>query len=66
MHDVIRAIGWRDPVGPIRQELYQLVRVSDNTLFKFKVTFFVFQLRCVSCPWWCGLAIWPYRYNHSE
>ena len=59
MHDVIRAIGWRDPVGPIRQELYQLVRVSDNTLFKFKVTScFSAALRELPLVVWSGyLAI---------
>jgi hypothetical protein len=37
VHDIIGSIGWRTPLGPLRQELYQLVRVSDSTMFKFKV-----------------------------
>lgn len=37
VHQVMQMIGWKHPLGPLRRELYQLVRVPEDTLFKFKV-----------------------------
>ena len=37
VHQVIKMIGWQHSLGPLRREMYQLVRVSEDTLFKFKV-----------------------------
>jgi hypothetical protein len=37
IHTLFKLLNWTTPLGPLRRELYQLVRVPEDSLFKFKV-----------------------------
>lgn len=37
VHQVMKSVGWNSSLGPLRRELYQLIRIPEDSLLKFKV-----------------------------